>query len=103
MIIFDPKTGRHVTIDPRPQEQGSVAWFRIGRQVYACPPYTLDELRRWVVEYGEIPDLSGMPLVKPRARPPSHLNLRLIEDLTPPKEKAERRTLPANWSTEQAA
>jgi hypothetical protein len=80
-----------------------VEWFRVGRQVYACPPYTLDELRRWVAEYGEIPDLSGMPFVKPRARPPSHLNLRLIEDLTPPKEKAERSTPPDHWSTEQAA
>jgi hypothetical protein len=49
-----------------------------------------------VAEYGEIPDLSGMPLVKPHARPPSHLNLRLIEDLTP-KEKAERSTPPAHW------
>jgi hypothetical protein len=82
-----------------------VEWFRVGRQVYACPPYALDELRRWVAEYGEIPDLSGMPLVKPRARPPSHLNLRLIEDLTPPQEKAERSTPPAAAvsSTEQAA
>ena len=78
-----------------------VEWFRVGRQVYACPPYTLDELRRWVAEYGEIPDLSGMPLVKPHARPPSHLNLRLIEDLTP--KKAERSTPPDHWSTEQAA
>jgi hypothetical protein len=23
MTIFDPKTGQYVTIDPRPQEQGS--------------------------------------------------------------------------------
>jgi hypothetical protein len=82
-----------------------VEWFRVGRQVYACPPYTLDELRRWVAEYGEIPDLSGMPLVKPCARQPSHLNLGLIEDLTPPQEKAERSTPPAAAvsSTEQAA
>jgi hypothetical protein len=91
MTIFDSK---HMT--------RHVEWFRIGWQVYACPPYTLDELRRWGAEYGEIPDLSGMPLVKPHARPPSHLNLRLIEDLTP-KEKAERSTPPDHWSTEQAA
>jgi hypothetical protein len=44
-----------------------------------------------------------MPLVKPCARPPSHLNLELIEDLTPPKEEAGRSTPPAHWSTEQAA
>ena len=40
MTIFDSK---HMT--------RRVEWFRVGRQVYACPPYTLDELRRWVAKY----------------------------------------------------
>jgi hypothetical protein len=58
-------------------------YFRVGGAYYSAPGFTFDELRRWLNEYGELPDLTGMPEVKRLKAPPAHLSRAEVEDLTP--------------------
>ena len=70
---------------PRLSKADYREYFRVGAEYFSCPGYSFDELRRWRNEYGELPDLSGMPHVIRLKGRPRHLSCAEIEDLTPRK------------------